>query len=272
MLGEILVSLGSITPEQQATVLARQAKLGLPFGECCIRLKLISRGDLAQALALQFGHLHPVSSSGSFGRELAMVSDPFGSYAEALRAVAYRLKGQWLQPDRNVIAVVSAEPEEGRSQLAANLAVAFSQAGMRTLLMDADLRAPRQHALFNVPQHPGFSRLLCGFAPEEVVRRLTDLPYLTLITAGPSPPNTLELLGRQEHKLLMQQASVYYEAVVVDTPPGSRFADAELIASAAGSALMVVRKNRTRQRKVRRLTKLLSKSGVQLAGTLMNTF
>lgn len=268
-LGEILVMLGMISSEDRDTVLERQEKLALPFGECCVRLKLIDAGDLAQALAWQFGYLHPVSGSFTFGKELVMVSQPFGPYAEALRSVSGRLMSRWVKGGRNVLAVTSAEGGEGRTHVTANLAVSFAQAGWRTLLVDADLRRPRQHLIFDVPQHPGLSRLLCGYAPRDVVRQIEHLKYLTVITSGPLPPNPLELLGRDELSEFLDQAKEYYDVVLVDTPASTAFADAELIASAAGNALIIVRKGTTRQRKVESLAKSLTGNGVEIAGTLM---
>ncbi|MCF7984364.1 MAG: polysaccharide biosynthesis tyrosine autokinase [Thiohalocapsa sp.] len=270
-LGDILVALGALSEEQRDKVVQRQAKKPMLFGQLCVKMKLVSEDELAEALALQFGYLHPVAGSLSVGKELVMVSDPFGVYAEALRTVSNRLATQWIKPGRNVMAITGAERGEGRSYLAANLAICFSQSGMRTLLVDADMRQPRQHRIFSLPQHPGFSRLLCGFAPEEVVKRVPELSYLSLITSGPVPPNPLEILGRPEVGMFMHQAGEYYDVVIVDTPASTRHSDAELIASAAGNALMVVRKNKTRERRVRKLRKTLEKRGAEVIGTLMNT-
>jgi len=271
-LGEIMVMMGQINQHDVDDVLEHQEELGLLFGECCLHLKLIDEKNLSQALAWQFGYVHPVSGSLSFGKDLVMVTDPFGPYAEALRSISGTLMSRWVRAGRNVLPVTSAEPEDGRSHVAANLAVSFAQARRRTILVDADLRKSRQHVIFDVPQHPGLSRLLCGFAPKEVVRHFPSLKYLALIPSGPLPPNPLELLSRDQLATFMKQAGEYYDVVVVDTPPSGSFADAELIASAAGSALIVARRNQTHQRKVQDLAGRLKESGVQIAGTVMNAY
>jgi protein-tyrosine kinase len=271
-LGEIMVIMGLIDGPTRDAVLERQGGLGLPFGECCVRLKLIDAAGLARALAWQFGYVYPASGAGPFGKDLVVISDPFGSYADAIRAVAGRLTSRWLAAGRNALAIVSTESGEGRSHVAANLAVSLAQGGATTLLIDADFRRPRQHLIFGVPQHPGLSRLLCGFAPQDLVHRIGRQKNLSVLSSGPLPPNPSELLGRNELTTLMIQAKEAYDIVLVDTPAAGRCSDAESIASAAGGALIVARKSRTRQRKLRGLAECLTRNGVQVAGTLMNVF
>lgn len=268
-LGEILVSLGVIDSRERDFALERQLDLDLLFGECCLRLRLIRSADLSRALARQFGAVSSLVESPRFGKDLVSVKEPNGAYTEALRALAQRLLSTVLAVNRRVLAISSVESGEGRSHVASNLGVCLARAGYRTLLVDADLRAPKQHSNFGIEQYPGLSRLLCGFAPEDVVR---DIPYvenLSLITAGPVPPNPSELLGRKHLRVLIDQARSHYDTVLVDTPAGAHFPDAQLIAAAADGALMVVRKNRTREQEVKDFAERLSASGVTLTGTLM---
>ena len=270
-LGEILVMLGLVTSQDRDRVLERQQDLALPFGECCIRLGLIDADELSHVLAWQFGYSDPVKGSFTFRKDLVTVSDPFGPYAEALRSVSCRLMSRWIRGgEPNLLAITSAQSGEGRSHVAANLAVSFCQAGLRTLLIDADFRNPKQHLIFCVPQHPGLSRLLCGFTPKDVANRIAPLGNLTLITSGPVPPNPVELLGRKELAMFMQHAGENYDVVLVDTPAGTEYFDTELIASATGVALIVARVNRARQRKVENLAQNFAEKGIQIAGTLTN--
>jgi len=270
-LGEIMVLMGMLGNSDRDRVLQRQHRLRLPFGECCRRMRLITQEQLVQALGWQFGFLHPLSGAFTFTRDLVMVYEPFSDYGEALRAVCVRLLSRWAEKGRNALAVTSPGPKEGRSHIAANLAVTFAQLGYKTLLLDADLRNPRQHQIFDLPLHPGLSRLLCGYAPDEVAYRVNSLKNLTLITAGPVPPNPLELIGRSQFPAFLQYAREHYDLVIVDTPCGARHMDAELIASAAGSALVVALENHSRVGAVRAFTRHLIGNGVCLAGTLMNT-
>lgn len=269
-LGDIMIMLGILTTEDRDRVLTRQEKLGIPFGECCLRLKLIKHKDLSRALAWQFGDRHPESRSREYGKELVVVSDPFGAYAEALRSVGVKLMSRWVKEGHKAIAIVSAGADDGRSHVTANLAVSLALAGWRTLLIDADLRRPRQHEIFNLPQHPGLSRLLCGFAPKDVVRHVLSLGELSVITSGPLPPNAIELFSRKEFSAFLRQAEGYYDVLLIDTPGAGEFPDVELIASAAGSALIVVQKNESRERDVQKLVSSLGSTGVEIAGTIMN--
>ncbi|WP_200374297.1 polysaccharide biosynthesis tyrosine autokinase [Thiocystis violacea] len=270
-LGEILVAMGLLKSRDRDLALERQSKRGLLFGETCRRLKMISASDLNQALALQFGNLNPLTPSVRFGADLVTVSHPNGTYADTVRALSARLMSRCLAEGRKVLGVASAEAGDGRSHIAANLAVCLAQAGWKTLLVDADLRNPKQHQTFGVSQHPGLSRLLCGFTPEDVVRQVPYFKNFSLITAGPLPPNPSDLLGRGELSALIEKAKGYYDIVLLDTPPAARFPDAEMIASAVDTVLVIVRKNRTRLSKTRDFAEVLSENGVHIIGTLVNT-
>ncbi len=269
-LGDIMVMLELLSSHDRDTVLEQQPQLDLPFGQCCLRLKLIDDEGLSQALAWQFGLLSPASKSFNFGKDLVVISNPLGRYADALRSIGGRLMSAWVKPGRNVLAITSAEVGEGRSHVAANLAISLDQAGWRTLLIDADFRKPRQHINFDSPQHPGLSRLLCGFAPDEVVRRIPYLNRLSLVTSGPLSPNPSELLSRSDLAVFLEKAREYYDIVLVDTPAASNFSDAELIAGAAGNALIIVRKNRTRDRSIQGLVNAFASRGIGIAGSILN--
>ncbi|NEV62203.1 polysaccharide biosynthesis tyrosine autokinase [Thiorhodococcus minor] len=268
-LGEILVSLGVIDGEDRDFALQRQGDLDILFGECCLRLRLISGAELSWALARQFDAVHAPLVSSRYGRDLVTMTAPSGPYAETLRALAGRLMSNVLLGGRKALAVSSAEPGEGRSHLAANLAVSFACAGYRTLLLDADFRHPKQHENFGIRQFPGLSRLLCGYTPEDVVRQVPFVENLSLVTAGPLPPNPSELLGRGQLAGLIEEAKAHYDVILVDTPAGDRFPDAELVAPAVDAVLMVARKNRTRERQLKAFADRLAATGAFFAGTLM---
>ena len=119
---------------------------------------------------------------------------------------------------RQVLTVVGAERGEGRSYLAANLAIVFSQLGERTLLVDADLRTPRQHELFFLENKIGFSTVLSGRSREEAIVRIPDLAGLCVLPAGPMPPNPLELLNRLNFDEFMIQVKASFDVVIIDTP------------------------------------------------------
>jgi protein-tyrosine kinase len=180
--------------------------------------------------------------------------------------------GRWFDDvsARSALAIVGAGRGEGRSRLAANLAVTFSQAGERTLLIDADLRRPRQHALFGVPNRAGLSTMLALRANGESIHRVAGLPHLSLLPAGAVPPNPQELLTRPVFAELLAQLAGHYDVILLDSPPTSEAADAEILALRAGAALMVVRKNASRAAQVQAFADGIAKQTI--VGAVLNDF
>ena len=115
---------------------------------------------------------------------------------EHLRSLRTQLSLRWFENQQAALAIVSPGSGEGRSWIAANLAVLFAQTGKRTLLIDADLRRPRQHALFGIPERNGLSSILAGRAGLDGLTEIPGVPDLTVLPAGVVPPNPQELLAR----------------------------------------------------------------------------
>ena len=166
--------------------------------------------------------------------------------------------------------MVSPGAGEGRSFIAANLAIVFSQQGQRTLLIDADLRKARQHALFGLGKSAGLSGILADRAGLEAALPVQGIDNLMVLPAGAVPPNPQELLGRAAFGNLLKAAAENFDVVIVDTPAGTDFADAEIIASATGAAVMVTRKNQTRLPDAALLARRLQDGGVVMVGSILN--
>src|SRR5688500_3905767 len=156
-IGAILVDEGKLTASDAEQVLARQRELGWRFGEAAIELNLITDSDLRQALAKQYEFPYLVSGPDGVSKELIAAWDPFHPGVEELRGVRTQLLVRWFDPGagRRTLAVTSPSAGEGRSFVTANLAVVFSQLGPRTLVIDADFRAPRPQVIFNVSDRFG---------------------------------------------------------------------------------------------------------------------
>src|SRR5688572_29527407 len=255
-IGAILMDEGKLTPSDAEQVLARQRELGWRFGEAAIELNLITDSDLRQALAKQYEFPYLVSGPDGVSRELIAAWDPFHPVVEELRAVRTQLLIRWYNPEagRRTLAVTSPGAREGRSFTAANLAVTFSQLGQRTLLVDADFRAPRQQSIFNIPDRFGLSSVLSG------------------LPAGPLPPNPLELLSRGSFAALLGRAQAEYDVILIDTPPVNDYADAQSICYRAGDTLLMSRKDQTRLADTERAVRDLSDASARIVGTLMNAF
>jgi receptor protein-tyrosine kinase len=197
---------------------------------------------------------------------------PFSPRVEQLRAVRSQLMLRWFDKSeqRQTLAVVGAEKGEGRSYLAANLAVVFSQLGERTLLIDADLRHARQHELFRLDNKVGLSTLLAGRSHEEAIIRITDLVGLSVLPAGPTPPNPLELLNRPAFDQLLQYARQNYDVVLIDTPSLEVGDDVALISVKAGAALAIALSTRTRVSRYADMVQGLINNGVSVVGSVLN--
>ena len=171
-----------------------------------------------------------------------------------------------------VLAIASPGSGEGRSYVAANLAVVFSQLGERTLLIDADLRAPRQHRIFDVPDRIGLSAVLSGRADRGAVVPVPKFGTLSLLPAGAPPPNPQELLSRQALATLLEECRTEFDVILFDTPPAKRYADAQSIAFRAGSVMVLARKDHTRLADTTGVIRELSDTGARIVGTVLNAF
>lgn len=271
-IGEILVSRGLLREQDIEPIIARQRSKGEPFGEAAIALKLIARPDLDAALSTQFNYGYLRDGQGTISRELVTAYKPFSRVAEQMRALRGQLMLRWFNGDplRKVLTVVSHQPRDGRSFLAANLAVAFSQQGQRTLLIDGDLRKPRQHTLFHTNHSAGFAGVLAGRAGLEVIENVPGLPGLRVLPAGAVPPNPQELVGMPHLADLLEHAMEQSDVVLIDTPAASTCADAEIMAARTGAALVVARRHRTPLRGASEFTRRLQDTGVALVGAVLN--
>jgi len=151
-LGAALVDAGKLRIEDVERILRLQREKNLRFGDAAIRLRLVKQADIDYALSRQFDFPYLLPGESDVSQEVIAAYAPFTPQVEALRALRSQLMLRWFDTDplHRALAIISAERKEGRSFLAANLAVVFSQLGERTLLIDADLRKPRIHKSFGV--------------------------------------------------------------------------------------------------------------------------
>lgn len=273
-IGAILIDAGRLTTENAERVLRHQKEHGTPFGDAAVELGMLTQADIDFALSQQFDYPYLFRGASAVDQSIIAAYNPFSPKVEALRSLRTQLILRLFEcePKQDRLAIVSAERGDGRSYLAANLAVVFSQLGERTLLVDADLRSPSQHTLFGLENRSGLSSILSGRAGPEVVQRIPSLMDLSLLSAGPRPPNPQELLGRPLFTQLLDEASSEFDIVIIDTPAGSRHSEAFTVASRAGAALMVTRRDATRVSGVRDMTQTMSRSKITIVGAVLNEF
>lgn len=272
-IGDFLRRVRQLSDGQIEQILQHQRKRGIRFGEAAVALKLATPDEVLWALSQQFHYPYALDHAREFNEELVVAIEPFGQQAEVFREIRSQLMMGVLAPEqrRSALAVVSCDPGDGKSFFAANMAIAFSQLGGRTLVIDADMRTPRQHELFRVPNEAGLSNVLSNRSDSNLMYRVPELPSLYVMPVGTVPPNPLELLQRPSFGLLMQELMGKFDHIVVDTPAASSGADARVIASRCGAALLLGRRGRTRMRSIEPLLHALQ--GVtRVAGVTMNDY
>lgn len=206
------------------------------------------------------------------GKNIAFAADPLSQHSENIRALRTEVLLR-CPPTRtaNVIALVSPGAGEGRSQLAAELAIAFAQLGSRTLLVDADMRNPRQHVLFECGNEEGLSQAV-DRTDLPFLHRVTDVPEMTLLTAGPVPSNPLEMLSDGRFGKWVTRWRDKYHFVILDTPPITRCSDGLALAAIAGRALVLMRAKHTSYKHAKEMMRRLATSQAEILGAVIGNY
>ncbi len=273
-LGDILRRTAGLTPAQVEQVLDHQRSQGMRFGEAVVALGLARHEDVVWALSQQFHYPYLPLGERDLSTELVVANQPFTDQVEHFRELRSQLLLGPMSPrlGHHALAVVSAEVGAGKTFIAANLAVAFSQLPGRTLLIDADLRTARLHDIFGVEASPGLSGILAGRAEANVITPVSHLPNLYLLPAGVRSPNPTELLHRASFSLLIRDLLNQFDHVLIDTPAASHGADARIIASHCGAAMLIGSKGQSKVEPLQKLVKQLTSSQVKIAGVLVNEY
>lgn len=274
-IGEILVRNHKMNAEAVERVLKVQSETGGRFGEIAVRLKFVSPADVQDALAEQFGYPTKTSLANShLPAKIASAFSPASPFVESVRGLRSQLIMRWFDgtPGQTALAVTSVDRGDGKSFITASLAVAFSQLGESTLLIDADMRHPTQHDVFGLPNQLGLSGMLSGRAGNEQIAMLPALPNLSILSSGPLPPNPQELLGRSAFSRLLNEMSARYDVILLDTPSAQEASDAHVIALRARACLLVGRKNKTRAQELSQLAAVFNNSGISVIGSTFNEY
>ena len=249
-IGNLLVGLGKISLEDVERVLHAQKDTNQAFGEVAKRLGLVTENDIQEILAHQFHYPYLQKPNKQFSHSLYAVYDPFSEKSEALRDLRSQLLLRWFNSGHQLLAITSMQVEDKASELVANLAVAFSQLGKKTLLIDANLRNPVQHTLFHLENRQGLSNRLIPrtgiHPPTENITQLDAFPGLSVLTAGTIAPNPLELIERTNFLALLETFSKLYEVILLDTSPFLIGSDALTVVSRSKGMLVVVKKDSSR--------------------------
>jgi len=273
-IGAILVDSGKLSPENAERILRLQRERGLRFGDAAIQLGLLTQSDIDQALSRQFDYPYLLKGESKVSEKVVAAYNPFSKQVEALRALRSQLMVRWFDIDgkHKALSIVSPASGEGRSFIASNLAVVFSQLGERTLLIDADMRNPRQHELFNMGNRTGLSTILSGRGEGGEVFRVPSFLDLSVLPAGPLPPNPAELLGRPLFGVFLDDMRREFDVILIDTPAAADYADAQMVCARAHGAVLTVHKHITRLAAAGELCSGLSQLGVGVVGSVLSEF
>jgi protein-tyrosine kinase len=273
-IGDIIAELRNLTVEQVEQVLQRQRDTGVRFGEAAVALGLASKEDVLFALSQQFHYPYAPEERRAISPELVTLNEPFSAQAESFRAMRSQLMMRLFADGepRKAVAIISPQPGDGKSYCAANLAVSLAQLGGRTLLVDADMRGPRQHEVFKLENRAGLSGILSGRADSHVIQQVIGVPSLFVLPVGTTPPNPLELVERPAFGLLMRELANKFDHVIVDTPAATYGADALVIAARCGAALIIARKDQSRVAMLQELAGSFAGSTTRVAGVVVNEF
>lgn len=209
--------------------------------------------------------------------KLITVNEPRSPTSEAFRIVRTAVQFSPVEENGGILLVTSSVPEEGKSTVAANMAVVMAQAGHKVLLIDADLRRPSQHKVFNVPNARGLTNVLLDYDDNEPIATLVDdaayvtrIDGLQVLTCGPIPPNPSELLGSTKMRAILQKLEQEYDYVVLDSPPILSVTDGIVLSARAGGVLFVVKAGKSRRKFVAESIKRLHEVDAKLIGSVLN--
>ena len=196
---------------------------------------------------------------------------PHSDVAEAYRVLRTGL--QFTAPTTggsNALIITSPGMQEGKSTTVINLGVTLALGGIKTLVVDADLRRSKFHHIFHIHPAPGLSEFLVGAATLDDIVHPTDIPNLFVVTSGVRPPNPAELLGSDRLRDFLSRTQTRFDRVLIDTPPMLAVTDPAIMAAAVKRVVLVVKSGRTPRPALRRVQVMCREIGAKIVGTIMN--
>lgn len=267
-IGDILAEQHQLRDEDIERAISLQKEKNIKFGEAAQELGLVTEKDVVHALSTQFGLAVARHGKSDYPPELVAA---FGSdvhpQLQVLRDIRTQLMLGWFSSGQRALTVAGAD--DSASTFVANLAVVFSQINKRTLLIDANLRSPRQHDIFRIPLRRGLSDILAGRAELDSLENIESFPALSVLPAGTVPPNPEELLGQDNFRALHQMVCNRFDVVLYDMPALSASPSSLNVAALANGTIMVVRRDRTCTRDVRRAADRLAACGIPVVGSVL---
>lgn len=250
-----------------AVVLGLFAGVGLAFFLEYFTDQIANPDEITDRFQIPILGVVPLAKAENGSLDKAFVSDPKSFFAEALRTTKVSLQLSGAGGHTRSFVVTSTRPEEGKTTLAANLAMSFAAGGERVVVVDADLRRPRLHKVFgeNGNNATGLSTFLAGRNEASGLVRHNGMPGVSYIAAGPCPPNPVELLASRRFGLLVRKLEQHFDRVILDAPPMQGFADTLVVSRHVGGVVLVCSAGET----TREGLKHFKKSVLGIKGTIL---
>ena len=202
----------------------------------------------------------------------ALITDqniPF-NVAESYKSIRTNVMFAMGTSDKKIVAISSPNPGDGKSTSAANIAIAFAQTNSKVLLIDADMRKPVQHRVFKVKNSEGLSTLIIKKSTPARSIKENVMKNLDLLPSGPTPPNPSELLASEQFASLLEQFSIMYDYIIIDTPPLNVVSDAMVMNESINGILLVFKHGQTTYDDIDNCMKQMELTHTNLIGFLMN--
>jgi capsular exopolysaccharide synthesis family protein len=245
--------------------------LALAFGIEFLDNTIKSQEQIEERLGLTFlGILPTISDKADASRDLIVAEQPKSAVAECCRAVRANL--MFMSPERPLrsILVTSAGPRDGKTTTAASLAITMAKSGSCVLLVDADMRRPRVHSAFKVPNGLGLSSLILGEGTLDKTVKSSGIENLSILTCGPVPPNPADLLHTQVFENLLKEMAATYDRIIIDSPPVGAVADAVVMSTHVDGTVLVLKSGVTARDMAKRTVRALRDVKARIFGAVLN--
>ncbi|ANY67926.1 capsular biosynthesis protein [Paenibacillus sp. BIHB 4019] len=201
---------------------------------------------------------------------LVALTNPNSPISEVYRTLRTNIQYAEIDTPKQILMIASSQPDEGKTTTITNLAVTIAQEERKVLLVDADMRKPSLHQVFDKPNRIGLSSAISNqFSWQEAVMD-TMVEHLSVITSGPIPPNPSEMLGSNRMKALVQEWKEHYDVILFDTPPVLAVTDALIVSAFCDGVVLVVLAGKVKKEMVKKMKANLDRVQAQIVGVVMN--